>query len=396
VEDRYMRKNKDIVDSYNEKNSSFKIYEMKANYVSFLNKESLNFLMELKGKIINNIPFVNSFFKAGTCKLEDVEVEEDYIFYRLDFQNEKIVYESSIPIRVMKHQRVEFIHYYKLNVGCVYENEAIDSVKVLSIGMMLAYWALIGSYITKNVPYGKPVIEGFTMDLSESLGFFEDYLLRYIKCESNDFGDKLVIMENWWEGEVSGKGYEAKMLRKNNIKYSINLPNGDKPSVIFTNNGQVKSRIPLSLELIKKYIHMIEFIKMNPNIICESFNILNILEEWISYISEDMYEEYKIKKKIAVIQDLKNIIKEALKNERDESNNCDDILKLSLIFRELLFICKMDKEELKDKISIDVIEYDSLCIFLKWYMKEKNSVYAKDMDLENILQKFYLYIKEIY
>jgi hypothetical protein len=388
-----MEKNKETVDSSYEQNSSFKIYSMKSSYISYLNKENLYSLNELKGKTINNLPFVNGFLKADICKLEEVEFGETYILYILEFQSPKIVYDNNLPLRIMQHERVEFIHYYKLNMGCIYENKVIDSTKVLSIGMVLAYWAIISNYCTRNVPYGKPNIDTLAIDLSEKLRFFEGYLLKYIKYESNDFGENLVLMENWWEEERNQKNYEAKLLRKNSIKYTIYLPSGDKSSVILSDNGMVKSTIPFSGDLIKKYIYMISLVTMKPGLVDTSFNILNILDQWIIYINQDMYEEYKIKKKIAVIHDLKNIIIEALDNKEEASKYSNDILMLSLFSQELFSICKGQALDPEEEITIDIIEYDNLCAFLKWYAKDKDLGNLSDRELQNILQNFYLYIK---
>jgi hypothetical protein len=390
----YMEKDKDTVDSSYEKNSSFKIYSMRSSYINYLDKENIYSLNELKGKTINNLPFINGFLKADICKLEEVEFGEAYILYTLEFQRPKIVYDNNLPLRIMQHERVEFIHYYKLNMGCIYENKVIDSIKVLSIGMVLAYWAIISNYRTRNVLYGKPIIDTLTIDLSEKLNFFEDYLLKYIKYESNDSGDSLVLMENWWEEERKQKNYEVKLLRKNSIKYTINLTSGDKGIVILSDKGMVKSTIPLSGDLINKYIYMISLVTRKPGLADTSFNIFNILDQWIIYINQHMYEEYKIKKKIAVIHDFKNIIIEALENKEEASKYSNDILMLSLFAEQLFSICKEQAVEPKEEISIDIIEYDNLCAFLKWYAKDKAFSNLRDAELQNILQSFYLHIRD--
>ena len=376
-----------------EKDSSFKIYNIKASFSDYLTKDILKSLKELKGKAINNIPFISTYLKADICKLEEVVIGEECIFYRLDFQKESIVYEGNMPKRVLMHEQVEFVHYFSLNIGYIYEVKAVDSMKVLSIGMVLAYWSLIGNYFTRDVPFGKPIIEELTLDLNGSLEFLEEYLLKYIKCSSSEFGVCLDLMENWWESEMQENIYEAKLFRKSSIKYTLNLHNGEKYDITFLSNGQVKSSLPLSKEFINKYLIMIIFITENPEFCKNAINILDVLEEWITYISPDMFEESKLKKKIAVINDLQYIISEALKGEELVWRKYMDILELSLYAQELFAICSQTNLIKEEKENIDIIEYDSLCTFLKWYMNKKLLIKLSDTDLEIAVQKISINIR---
>jgi hypothetical protein len=389
-----MGKKYEIPHSSNDKRYIFKVFTVKSNYLKYLRRDVLEDITSLEGKAINHIPFVSAYLKQCICRIEYAVICDKAVQYKLDFEREKIIHENNRPLRIIYHDKVEVIHFYRSSMAVIYANNNTFNKDALNIIMALTYWFIIRNSQMNEINYSKPMINEVNINFLKDFELFRSFLFRYVECEHDSSEPVFILNESFWERDKKRDIYELKLFRKNHIKYYYVIKNGEKQCILVKANGEVESTIPLDISIIERVSSILEMLSLNLKPAELPDNIENYLEQWIELISKDMEQDYKIKKKVNVINDLKKFLYEALKYDEANINISMNILTLSIFVKKLILLCINQKNSFLALDYIDSMEYDALCDFLKLYVRKNYHINLTELELTNVLNRFYLELRE--
>jgi len=341
-----------------------------------LTKQQKDCVYSLKGKVLNDLPLIGGFCWTK-CIIEDVQIDGVMVYFKFSFEIEKIKLEANIPFKYISHLRIESINYINKGISAISSKEEIHYEKVLSIINAIPSFVslkLNSGFQFKYSPQSYKEITFEEEKLEYLKAFFENNLVYTKHCFT------FIQTNEILEQEITPlKALKLKGKCKT-IQYYFKDPQGKKYLSIDC-KGRILSSYPIEKNTFKEIIYLVYLLYKIPQIDKFLNPIDRVMDEYLSFIHEQVNIDAKIRLTSMIISDLKSIITQVA--NRDNIG----IVYITIVLNILILLSTRKRIQTDYCIKVELMEYSSLIDFLKLYTKKKFGQLISDEKLTTIICK---------
>lgn len=340
-----------------------------------ITKEQKEWVYSLKDKVLNDLPLIGSFC-TSKCKMEDIFIDGEMIYFKFIFEIESIKHEEGRPIKYISPLVVESKNFLSKGISAIICNKEIKYDKILSIINAIPSYVSLKLNPGLQFKYNPPSFKEINLQEDKLVyikAFFENNLFKTTEKGVTKFAllrTNALLYESTLLNSSSRKG-KCKV-----IEYYFNSSEGKK-SLSINCHGSIYASYPIEEGTFRDIVKLIYIIYKIPKI--EDFlnPIHSIMKEYLSFIHTEVTTDARVRQTALLIEDVRSIVKEILKNEEPSS------VYITIVLNILIELSKRKKFEAIYTSKIDFTDYWVLRDFIKLYLKKK---FKTNLEEQRILE----------
>ncbi len=345
-----------------------------------LTKQQKDCVYSLKGKILNDLPLIGGFCWTK-CIIEDVQIDGVMVYFKFNFEIEKIKLEGNMPVKYISHLIIESTNYINKGISAISSKEEIHYEKVLSIINAIPSFVSLKLNPGFQFKYSPQSFKDITFEeekLEYLKAFFENNLVFTKNNEKSCF--TFIQTNEILDQDITPlKALNIKGKCKT-IQYYFKGSQGKKYLSIDC-KGKILSSYMIEKNTFKEIIYLVYILYKVPKIDRFLNPIDRVMEEYLSFIHEQVNVDAKLRHTSMIISDLRSIITQV--TNRDNIG----IVYITIVLNILTLLCTRKNLQTDYCIKIELMEYSELIDFLKMYTKKKFGQQINDEKLMAVICK---------
>jgi hypothetical protein len=328
-----------------------------------LTKQQKECVYSLKNKVLNSLPLIGGFCDSK-CIMGDVVIVGEMVCFKFIFEVEVIKQEEGRPVKYISPLIVESKNYLSKGISAIICTEEIKYEKILSIINAIPSFVNLKLNPGLQYKYTPPSFKEIKLQEDKLIyikAFFENNLFlikengasKFAILRLNGAFDETILLNS-----LSRKG-KCKV-----IEYYFKSSEGKK-SLSINCNGIIFSSYTIEENTFRDIVNLIYILYKVPKI--EEFlnPIHNIMKEYLSFIHAETTTDARVRQTALLIEDVKNLVKEILKDENIGS------VYITIVLNILIRLSQREKIETDYCVEIEFSDYWALMDFMKLYLKRK-------------------------